>query len=661
MASMNLPMSFGNSSKAKQGTKKAKVMMSIQLQKTAADLDKGSGGAAHAPAARQPAGPWESAGDGSSSGGSGSDDSDEDEGEDGPAGGGQRRDGPAADADGEDDGDGEDDEGEDAYEDDADEDPLGLPMREHIVLKGHGKRCSALALDPAGSRCCTGSYDYQAKLWDFNGMNSSLQSFRQFEPVDGHQVRQICYSPTGSRLLVACHKPEAAIHDRDGKLLDTFAKGDPYLADMIHTKGHIGPINAAHWHSSDVHKIITCAADGTVRLWDSEVMETQTEVIKVRNARGVSGTGVRVSTCAFSDDGKMICAGTEDGTLQVWTMSGKKSRPHKTMRKAHTVGNEITGVSIGPDGHTLASRSFDGTMKVWDLRKFTAPLATFSGLDNFISETDCVFSPSGRYIMTGTSVFTSSRDQEEGGRGGATPGYGSVGGELFKLVGNQQSHGGSGQGSGRDGNGRLVFVDPSTLSIVREVEFPGTSVLRIAWHPKLNQIFVSDGEGNAHCHYTPGLSQKGALLCATKAVSKKKFSGAYTAEVQPEIINPHALPMYKNEQQKAQAAKSRRRGEVEVPAYRRTEPMRGTGALGGEKTASSFTEYIMKQAAQDSSTSGNLRREDPREAILKHAAAAEANPTWISKAYLETQPQTKYAEKTAEQEEEDSKKAFLKK
>ena len=52
---MNLPMSFGNSSKAKQGTKKAKVMMSIQLQKTAADLDKGSGGAAHAPAARQPA------------------------------------------------------------------------------------------------------------------------------------------------------------------------------------------------------------------------------------------------------------------------------------------------------------------------------------------------------------------------------------------------------------------------------------------------------------------------------------------------------------------------------------------------------------------------------------------------------------------------------
>ena len=37
---MNLPMSFGNSSKAKQGTKKAKVVMSIQLKKTADDLAK---------------------------------------------------------------------------------------------------------------------------------------------------------------------------------------------------------------------------------------------------------------------------------------------------------------------------------------------------------------------------------------------------------------------------------------------------------------------------------------------------------------------------------------------------------------------------------------------------------------------------------------------
>jgi len=179
--------------------------------------------------------------------------------------------------------------------------------------------------------------------------------------------------------------------------------------------------------------------------------------------------------------------------------------------------------------------------------------------------------------------------------------------------------------------GKLVFVDPSSLSIVREVAFPGTSVLRIVWHARLNQIFVSDGNGGTHVHYAQGLSQKGALLCANKAVSKKKFSGAYmSAEVAPEIHNPHALPLYKSEAQKKAV---RKRGDTEVHPSKKTEPQRGYGSEAGNATASSFTEYIMREAAKDSTTSGNLRREDPRAALLKHAAAAEANPTWISKAY----------------------------
>ena len=53
MASMNLPMSFGNSSKAKQSTKKAKVVMSIQLKAKPSTSD--------APTSAPTASPWESA------------------------------------------------------------------------------------------------------------------------------------------------------------------------------------------------------------------------------------------------------------------------------------------------------------------------------------------------------------------------------------------------------------------------------------------------------------------------------------------------------------------------------------------------------------------------------------------------------------------------
>jgi len=37
---------------------------------------------------------------------------------------------------------------------------------------------SALAMDPSGARVVTGGYDCDVRLWDFAGMDSSLQSFR---------------------------------------------------------------------------------------------------------------------------------------------------------------------------------------------------------------------------------------------------------------------------------------------------------------------------------------------------------------------------------------------------------------------------------------------------------------------------------------------------
>ena len=48
---------------------------------------------------------------------------------------------------------------------------------------------SALSLDPSGTRVISGSYDYDAKLWDFGGMNAEFKPFRSWEVKEGHQVR----------------------------------------------------------------------------------------------------------------------------------------------------------------------------------------------------------------------------------------------------------------------------------------------------------------------------------------------------------------------------------------------------------------------------------------------------------------------------------------
>ena len=70
--------------------------------------------------------------------------------------------------------------------DDSDEDDLekGIPASLEVNLNHGTKPVSALSVDHAGARLVTGSVDYDVKLWDFAGMNSSLQSFRTIRPCE---------------------------------------------------------------------------------------------------------------------------------------------------------------------------------------------------------------------------------------------------------------------------------------------------------------------------------------------------------------------------------------------------------------------------------------------------------------------------------------------
>eukprot|EP00122_Pirum_gemmata_P010710 Pgem_evm1s9912 len=46
----------------------------------------------------------------------------------------------------------------------------------------------------------------------------------------------------------------------------------------------------------------------------------------------------------------------------------------------------------------------DDTMKIWDVRQFSKPLHIFNDLENAFPDTDCLFSPDEKAIVTGTSV-----------------------------------------------------------------------------------------------------------------------------------------------------------------------------------------------------------------------------------------------------------------
>eukprot|EP00850_Spirogloea_muscicola_P008358 SM000044S16005 [mRNA] locus=s44:514126:517938:+ [translate_table: standard] len=527
-------------------------------------------------------------------------------------------------------------EGDSEDEDDehSDEDEYRVPVSNEVVLRGHSKVVSALAIDPTGSRVLTGSYDYTVRMYDFEGMDSKLRSFRQLEPSEGHQVRALSWSPSADLFLAvtgsAQAKPETMnervqVYDRDGYTQGEFLRGDMYIRDLKNTKGHLSGLTGGEWHPRERHTALTCSEDGSLRIWDVTNFKTQKQdtstsyyLIRLTLPRGMQVIKpklarpgrVPVNSCTWGHGGKCIAGGLGDGSIQVWNVkAGFGSRPDLHASLAHEAGEEVTSILFSSDGTLLLSRGTDGTLKVWDTRKFKSPVKEFTGLPNSYSQTNIAWSPDERLAVTAVS---SEKGFESGG-------------------------------------GQLAFFDVERLECVRRVGIhPVHSVVRVAWHPRLNQIFATIGdkkEGGTHILYDPALSERGALVCVARAPRKKS---AVDFQARPAIHNPHALPLFREEPgRKRQREKAR---SDPIKSKRPDLPVEGAGHGGrvGKSKGSLLTQYLLREGGLIKET---WMEEDPREAILRHAEAAAADPQIIAPAYAQTQPKPVFQEE--EEEDED--------
>jgi len=72
----------------------------------------------------------------------------------------------------------------------------------------------------------------------------------------------------------------------------------------------------------------------------------------------------RVSSVAFSPDGKRVVTGSADNTARVWDLSG--ATPAASVLEGHRAG--VTSVAFSPDGRRMMTGSEDNTARVWYLR-----------------------------------------------------------------------------------------------------------------------------------------------------------------------------------------------------------------------------------------------------------------------------------------------------
>ncbi|KAK5629774.1 hypothetical protein RRF57_005489 [Xylaria bambusicola] len=505
-----------------------------------------------------------------------------------------------------------DDESDTDSDDDSDDDEY--PTSHEMVIKTHERAVTTLSLDPAGGRLISGSIDCTVKLHDFSSMTpTTIRAFKSVDPFETkrstatsetHPINHVEFNPLagGAFLCISAH-PQAKIMSRDGDILAEFVKGDMYLRDMNHTKGHVSEVTTGTWHPTDKNICVTAGTDSTLRIWDINNKRCQKEVLVFKSkAPGTAGrsrmTAVAWGTPAQGGNNILVSAAL-DGTLVMWNGNGPFSRPTAEIREAHKPNTWTGGVDISSDGRMVVTRGGDDLIKLWDTRKFKEPLVSVehpSTSDEY-PMTNIKYGPDSTSIITGSST-----------------------GYLHIL---------------NPGNLRAEYTTPITA---------GVPLITVNWHPKINQIVTGSANGETHVLYNPEMSTKGAVDVMSRAPKRRHVDDnpEFTTDTSlglsaDSIVTPGALPSARRAGQ-ANAGKSKDPRRPQVPQQ--------TPFMRSQPDEKHISENIPLS---------RMLHEDPREALLKYADVAKKDPMFTN-AWKATQPVTQYADVSDDEEEGPDKK-----
>jgi hypothetical protein len=367
-------------------------------------------------------------------------------------------------------------------------------------------------------------------------------------------------------------------------------------------------------YSADGALIAGGVTDGTIQLFPSDGSDRRgnTGGAASASARGASGITYRSASV-----GLVLPPSQQCHVDNSWSFAG---RPKTLIKGAHPAGESVTSLAFAKDGHTLLSRCADGTLRVWDVRNFKNPVKTFDGLETTHEETCVSFSPNGEYFFTGVDAPRARSDL---------------------------------------GDGALAVFDTKSLSLVRKIGTPGNCVAAL-WHERLNQLFLGCGDGKSGVTlglYDATRSARGLLTCVGRKPRATSRSDFVRVDEGKTAYAPHALPMFREPMPGRKAPgdseRARRKDPVKtkMPLNTGAGARGAAGALGAGTGGTLLTQHIMRN--NDMLGEKNWRQNDPREAILRHAADAEANPWRTNNAYAETQPKPIFAEPEPEEDESD--------
>lgn len=191
-------------------------------------------------------------------------------------------------------------------------------------------------------------------------------------------IRDIMYSPDGTKFAVTANIGVWIYDARTGKELDLIAEEHP---DRVYSAAY----------SPDSKTIATVGQDKTVRLWNAHTG---------KHLKTFTGHKDEVNSVAYSPDGQILATGSSDRTIRLWNANSGKYI--KTL-KGHT--QPVSSVQFSLDGDILASTTGHGIIRFWGMSKGQLK-RTFKGYRELIS-----YSPVGKTLLVlpnpdgGNTVF----------------------------------------------------------------------------------------------------------------------------------------------------------------------------------------------------------------------------------------------------------------
>lgn len=239
------------------------------------------------------------------------------------------------------------------------------------MLVGHDKAVSAIAFSPDNRLIATASWDHKVIIWD-------ASTGKDLQTLHGHTnvVCAVAFS-ADSKILASASWDE------------TVHLWDVRIGEQLQTLQCESTVTAVVF-SPDCQHISSAYAD-CVTIWNSATGQMQS------NPKLHSSS---LNVIAFSPDGKLIAAGSDDGLVILWDVDAEE--PHRIC-DGHSFSVEV--VQFSPDGGLLASASSsdDGIIMLWD-----PATGEFKGslIDHLDYVSDVKFSLDGRMLASASGDGT---------------------------------------------------------------------------------------------------------------------------------------------------------------------------------------------------------------------------------------------------------------